>query len=94
MNLEQLIKEKKGTIVDVRSYEEFQSAHAVDSINIPLQEITERMDELKKLNMPLLLCCASGNRSGMAERFLSQAGIECLNAGSWLDVNFIQSQNN
>ena len=94
MNLEQLIKEKKGTIVDVRSYEEFQSAHAVDSINIPLQEITERMDELKKMNMPLLLCCASGNRSGMAECFLSQAGIECLNAGSWLDVNFIQSQNN
>lgn len=94
MNLEQLIKEKKGTIVDVRSYEEFQSGHAVGSINIPLQEITNRIVELKKMEMPLVLCCASGNRSGMAERFLAQEGIDCLNGGSWLDVNFIQSQHN
>jgi rhodanese-related sulfurtransferase len=94
MNVEQLIKEKKGTIVDVRSYEEFQSAHAVDSINIPLQEITYRIEDLKTMKMPLVLCCASGNRSGMAERFLAQSGIECVNAGSWLDVNYIQSQNN
>jgi rhodanese-related sulfurtransferase len=94
MNIEQLIKEKKGTIIDVRSYEEFQSAHAVDSINIPLQEITERLEELKKMDLPLVLCCASGNRSGMAERFLTQSGIECCNAGSWLDINFIQSQSN
>jgi rhodanese-related sulfurtransferase len=35
-----------------------------DSINIPLNEIPERVEELKKLNAPLILCCASGNRSG------------------------------
>jgi len=94
LSIEQLIKEKKGTVVDVRSYEEFQSAHAVGAVNIPLQEIPQRMDELKQLPTPLILCCASGNRSGMAERFLVSAGIDCCNAGSWLDVNFIQSQQN
>jgi rhodanese-related sulfurtransferase len=40
--------------------------NVVDSINIPLNEIPERVEELKKLNAPLILCCASGNRSGQA----------------------------
>jgi rhodanese-related sulfurtransferase len=41
--------------------------NVVDSINIPLNEIPERVEELKKLNAPLILCCASGNRSGQAQ---------------------------
>jgi phage shock protein E len=92
MNTEQLIKEGKGTIVDVRTPAEFQGGHATGSINIPLNEVPNRMDELKALAGPLVLCCASGGRSGQATHYLSQAGIECYNAGSWLDVNFYQSQ--
>jgi rhodanese-related sulfurtransferase len=62
------------------------------SINIPLQEIQQRLEEVKNLKQPLVLCCASGNRSGMATQFLSQQGIECCNGGSWLDVNYYQTQ--
>ncbi len=91
MNFEQLIKENKGTIVDVRSHAEFQGGNVAGSVNIPLQELNTRMDELKSLEQPLILCCASGNRSGMATQVLSQAGIECGNAGSWLDVNFYKN---
>jgi rhodanese-related sulfurtransferase len=64
----------------------------VDSINIPLNEIPERVEELKKLNAPLILCCASGNRSDRHKHFLSELGIECYNGGSWLDVNYYISQ--
>ncbi|MBL7765660.1 MAG: rhodanese-like domain-containing protein [Chitinophagaceae bacterium] len=92
MNIEQLILNGKGSIVDVRTYEEFAAAHAEGAINIPLQEIPHRIDELKTLPSPLILCCASGNRSGMAERFITQQGIECYNAGSWLDINYQQSK--
>jgi rhodanese-related sulfurtransferase len=92
MNTEKIIKEKQGTIVDVRTKEEFKGGSAEGSINIPLQEIQQRMDELKNLKQPLVLCCASGNRSGQATQFLSQQGIECCNGGSWLDVNYYQSQ--
>jgi rhodanese-related sulfurtransferase len=92
MNAEQIIKEKKGTIVDVRTTTEFMGGNVEGSINIPLQEIQQRIDELKNLKEPLVLCCASGNRSGMATQFLSQQGIECCNGGSWLDVNYFQSQ--
>jgi len=88
MNFEKLIKENQGTIVDVRSPAEFQGGNVDGSINIPLQELGSRMDELKALKTPLILCCASGNRSGMASQIIAQAGIECGNAGSWLDVAF------
>ena len=92
MNIEKHIKEKTGTIVDVRSPEEFRGGHVAGSINIPLQEIVQRIEEVKALKMPLILCCASGNRSGQVHQYLSQNGIECYNAGSWLDVNYYQSQ--
>ena len=92
MNVEKLVKEKKATIIDVRTVAEFIGGNVSGSINIPLQEIPHRMDELKKLSHPIVLCCASGNRSGQAHQFLTKNGIECYNGGSWLDVNYFHSQ--
>lgn len=91
MDIKELIKKKKCTIVDVRSIAEFQGGNVAGSINIPLQEIPTRLEEIKSMNMPLVVCCASGNRSGQAQRFLSQQGVECYNGGSWMDVNYYQS---
>ena len=92
MNIEKIIKEKQGTIVDVRTTEEFRGGNVSGSINIPLQEIENRIDELKNLKQPLVLCCASGGRSGQAHGYLAHQGIECFNGGSWLDVNYYHSQ--
>ena len=92
MTLEQLIQENRGTIVDVRTREEFAGGHVADSKNIPLQELGNHTDELKQLASPLILCCASGGRSGMAQGMLTQMGIECYNAGSWLAVNGLCAQ--
>ncbi len=94
MNIGKIIKEKKGTIVDVRTPEEFRGGHVAGSVNIPLQELANRMDEVKSLKTPLVLCCASGGRSGMAQQALSKQGIDCCNAGSWMDVNYVQTQTN
>lgn len=86
------MKEHPGTIVDVRSPMEFMGGSVAGAINIPLPEIPNRIGELKTLQQPLVLCCASGNRSGQAQIFLSQQGIECHNGGSWLEVNHLHSQ--
>lgn len=86
-DIEKLLRENACTIVDVRSRAEFMGGHVADSINIPLQEVSARLDELKQLPQPLVLCCASGNRSGQAERYLQQQGISCVNGGSWMTVN-------
>ncbi len=92
MTLKHIIQKKLGTVVDVRSIAEFNGGHIEHAINIPLQQIEVRLDELKSLTQPLVLCCASGGRSGQAHHFLSQKGIECYNGGGWLDVEYIQQQ--
>jgi rhodanese-related sulfurtransferase len=77
------------TIIDVRTPAEFMGGHVDDSINIPLQEIEDRIDEIETMAKPLILCCASGTRSGKATAFLKSKGIDCENGGSWLHVNSI-----
>ena len=93
MNVAEIIAGGQGTIVDVRTPGEFSGGNVAGSINIPLQELPQRLDEIKQLKTTLVLCCASGGRSGMATQMLSQQGIECCNGGSWLDVNYHQAQN-
>lgn len=92
MNIGKLIKEEQGTIIDVRSHGEFIGGHVVGSINIALNELPKRIEEIKSLKAPLIVCCASGNRSEQAQYLLSQEGIECYNGGSWLDVNYLKSK--
>ena len=92
MTLEEIIKNNEGTIVDVRTIGEFMGGNVAGSKNIPLNEIPSRMDEIKALKMPLVLCCASGNRSGQATAFLKAQGVECYNGGSWRVVNYHAAQ--
>jgi rhodanese-related sulfurtransferase len=92
MNLEQLIQNNLGTIVDVRTPSEFHAGHIERSINIPVSELLQHLEELKKFEMPIILCCASGGRSTTATHYLKEQGIDCLNAGSWHSINHLQTQ--
>lgn len=84
---------KSGAIIiDVRSREEFSGGHVPGSINMPLQEIPSRLNEIKAFQPPVVLCCASGNRSGQAEYYLREQGLKNVrNGGSWFDVNYYKS---
>lgn len=73
-------------IIDVRSQVEFSAGHVPGSVNIPLNEILPRLGEIKNMRQPLVLCCASGNRSGQAQYMLQANGVECKNGGSWIDL--------
>lgn len=92
MEVEKILKAGKGTIIDVRSRGEYSGGHVAGSLNIPLTEIPANLEKLKTMESPLLLCCVSGMRSGQAEHYLVQAGLDCVNAGSWLEVNYLQSK--
>lgn len=78
---------KFQTIIDVRTPAEFMGGNVVNSINIPLSEIPAKLTEIKNMPQPIILCCASGNRSGQAAQYLKQLGVDCENGGSWLNVN-------
>lgn len=72
-----------GVIVDVRSNGEFSGGHIKGSINIPLESLANQIGKLKK-DKPVLLCCASGMRSGSAARMLRSEGFEqAHNGGGW-----------
>ena len=74
---------KGAVIIDVRNPGEFAARNHKGSINIPLQEIAAKMDEIKAHQKPIVVCCASGVRSASAKSMIAKAGIEVENAGSW-----------
>ena len=89
-NIKEVIKNPKTSIIDVRTTEEFAGGHVNGSINIPLHVLPLKLNDLKQMQK-IVLCCASGGRSYQALQLLRQNGIESLDAGSWLNVNFIKN---
>lgn len=75
------------TIVDVRTPAEFRGGHVLGSINIPLNEVVDRSEEIMQLKQPVIFCCASGGRSGQATAYFKAQGLNCENGGGWLEVN-------
>jgi len=79
---------KEATIVDVREPSEFSAGNVEGSINIPLGQVPNKVDEFKNMKKPLVLCCLSGNRSGQAVQFLTANGVdEIYNGGGWEEVS-------
>jgi phage shock protein E len=79
--------EKNATIVDVRTPDEFAGEHFPGAINIPLDELAGRINELKEFPKPIVAYCRSGNRSGMALTMLKQSGITgVVNGGALEDL--------
>ena len=77
------LKAAGAPIVDVRTPAEFAQGHVAGSRNIPLDQFQARMSEIDP-EQPVLLCCASGGRSGMAKQLLEKAGYQQVhNAGPW-----------
>ena len=66
--------DKNLLILDVRTPEEYNSGHIPGAKLIPLDELESRIGELNK-EQTIVTVCLSGERSGMAARFLAQNGF-------------------
>lgn len=75
--------DKGAIIIDVRTPGEFQGGHIKGSKNIPLNTIGNQIESIKKLNKPVIACCASGMRSSQATSILKSNGIDVMNGGGW-----------
>ena len=62
-------------LVDVRTPAEFADGHITAAINVPLQELQQRIAALPT-DKPLMLYCRTGNRSAMALQLLQSAGFQ------------------
>ena len=71
-----------GVLVDVRSPKEYARGHIEGALNIPLDELDDRADELPK-DRPVFLYCAKGMRSTRAAHLLTARGFEASSLGGW-----------
>ena len=93
MSLKEIINHPEATIVDVREPWEFSMGHVEGSINIPLSGVYSQVEMFRKMKKPIILICASGNRSGQAAALLSAQGVEQVsNGGGWQDVGYLKLQ--
>ena len=68
-----LLNDSQATVVDVRANGEFSSGHLSGAKNIPLEELDKRLADIPA-GKPVLLVCATGNRSSKASGLLKKAG--------------------
>ena len=92
MKLEEALRDPNHSILDVRTPAEFQAdGRLEESVNIPLQEVPNRVDEIKNMSRPLILCCRSGARSQQAMEYLEGLGhTDMVNGMGWADVQNAQ----
>lgn len=69
-------------VIDVRSPGEFVSGHVQGSINLPLTTFAHEIERVAPdKSAPIVLCCATGGRSGMACSFMQQRGYTQVSNG-------------
>ena len=66
-------------VIDVRSADEYAAGHVKHAINIPLEQLESRLDEINAYkDKNVVLYCNTGNRSGKALDLLKQKGFNVL----------------
>ena len=71
-----LINKQDALVLDVREQKDFDAGHILNARNVPLTQLTERVSELAKFkDKPVIVHCATGQKSGGALAILKQQGF-------------------
>ena len=77
--LEKMKREQKPLVLDVRSRGEYAQGHIAGAVNVPISEVTGRMNELMAYrDQEIIIYCRSGNRASSVEAYLLRAGFTRL----------------
>ena len=76
---------KQGAVIlDVRTSGEYSAGHIRNSVNIPVDRLSNSLGKFKNKNQPIITCCASGMRSASAKSILKSKGYtQVYNGGGW-----------
>lgn len=77
-DLDALPRDGSAVLLDVRTGEEYRMGHIPGFVNIPVDELRERLGELDR-SKPVYAICQSGLRSYIACRILEGQGFTCCN---------------
>ena len=72
-------------IIDVRTESEYKSGHIKNSINVPLKDLTYRINEFDKKDN-IVTVCAAGIRAESAKKFFESRGYNVANGGRWTNL--------
>ena len=72
-------------IIDVRTESEYKSGHIKNSINVPLKDLTYRINEFDKKDN-IVTGCAVGIRAESAKKFFESRGYNVANGGRWTNL--------
>lgn len=89
-----MLEEGTAVLVDIRFPQEYEAWHIVASINIPLNELPERLNELPKDKL-IITACPHNDRSNIARMFLTLNGYNAkyLNDGLLKTADFLRGDN-
>jgi rhodanese-related sulfurtransferase len=84
---QQLSSSQAPAVLDVRAPSELEGGRIEGSVNVPLNHLEERLDEVPR-DRPVVVLCASGYRSSMAVSLLEAHGFHGLSdlvggMGAW-----------
>ncbi len=68
-------------LLDVRTPQEFSERHVEGAVNIPVQELAGRLQELGAKKRPIVVYCRSGARSASATVLMKNAGYDVVDIG-------------
>ena len=71
---------EKPFLLDVRTPQEFASGHIPEAVNIPVDDLRSRLDELPR-GRKIAAYCQVGKRGYLATRLLLQVGYSAVNVG-------------
>jgi rhodanese-related sulfurtransferase len=72
-----MVNREDAIVIDVREPAEWSAGHIANARHIVLNQIATRLSEIEKFKArPVIVCCASGNRSASACAMLRKAGFE------------------
>ena len=84
-SMKKLMAENEYIILDVRTKEEYNEGHIVDSVNIPY-DIINKDTKLDKEKI-VFVYCKSGNRSKIAYENLTDLGYEVYDLGAFESID-------
>lgn len=95
MNVQEVwaVIESPALVIDVRTVEEVQAGALIGAFHVPYEDILRGVDALGATqDTPIVVYCRSGNRSGIAQSMLQQAGYSAVvNGGAYDDLAPMQS---
>lgn len=86
-----LVNQDSVQLIDVRSHGEYLAGHVPGALNVPLEQIEARLDDVHN-EREVILICQSGNRAQMACELIAHAGkdLTILEGGTsaWQEAGF------